>query len=127
MVYNATPNGEGGGIWQSGDGLARSTGNIYFVSGDGTFDANTGGQLRRQLPQAEPDRNGARLLHAPRPGEHEATISIWGPAAPPCCRISPAPTPHRVSAGKNGTIYVVDRDNMGHYNSGNDSQIVQSW
>jgi len=39
----------------------------------------------------------------------------------------PGTHPHiAVSAGKNGTIYVVDRDNLGHYNSSNDNQILQS-
>ena len=31
-----------------------------------------------------------------------------------------------VEAGKEGTIYVVDRDNMGHYNPNDNSQIVQN-
>ena len=45
MVYNATPNGTHGGVWMDGDGVATdSTGSLYFISGDGLMDANTGGK-----------------------------------------------------------------------------------
>lgn len=38
-VLNVTPNGSEGAIWMSGDGLAAdSSGNIYFLDGNGTFD-----------------------------------------------------------------------------------------
>ena len=56
MVFNTSPNdpgnrgstggGEGSGVWQSGDGLATdSTHDIYFVTGNGLFDADQGGWL----------------------------------------------------------------------------------
>ena len=43
-VYNATANASAGGIWQSGCGPSSDeSGDIYVATGNGTFDANTGG------------------------------------------------------------------------------------
>jgi hypothetical protein len=40
-VLNVTPNGNKGAIWMSGAGLAAdSSGNIYFLDADGTFDSS---------------------------------------------------------------------------------------
>src|SRR6266513_1491252 len=37
VVYNATPNGYAGGMWESGTGMAAdATGNLYVVTGNGT-------------------------------------------------------------------------------------------
>jgi uncharacterized repeat protein (TIGR01451 family) len=120
LAFNSTPNGEGGGIWQSGGGLAiDSAGNFYFATGDGSYTINTGGvdygdTFVRFNPmsgvvdyftphdQASLDSSnldldaGGMILLPDQPGAHPHLL---------------------VSAGKNGTIYVVDRDNMGHYNT----------
>lgn len=42
-IYNTTPNGSDGGVWAGGQGLAADSENIYLMTGNGTFDANTGG------------------------------------------------------------------------------------
>jgi hypothetical protein len=44
-VFNTTPNGSDGGIWMEGDGLASDDkGNLFFVTGNGTFDTTLDSQ-----------------------------------------------------------------------------------
>ncbi|MEJ8849505.1 hypothetical protein [Variovorax rhizosphaerae] len=43
-VWNVTPSGNDGGLWQSGVApAADAQGNLYLMTGNGTFDAATGG------------------------------------------------------------------------------------
>jgi hypothetical protein len=128
MAYNTTPDGAAGGVWQSGDGLSTdSSGNIFFVTGNGGFTADVGGRdygnsfvklsatgavLDYFTPHDQANMNAGDL-----------DLGSGGATLLPD---QSGPHPHlAVSAGKNGTIYVVDRDNMGHYRTSNDNQIVQ--
>ena len=129
MAYNSTPNGSGGGIWQSGDGLAAdSTGNIYFVTGNGDFNANSGGRsYGDSFVKLSP--GGAVLDYfTPHDQANMAGSDLdLGSGGTLLLPDQSGPHPHlAISAGKNGTIYLVDRDNMGRYNANNNNQIVQS-
>ncbi len=131
-IWVSTPNGNAGGFWMSGVGMAAdSAGNLFVPTGNGTFETSGsptdfGDSILRlslgaaslsvadyftpydeaTLDQRDHDLgSGGVLLLPDQPGSH----------------------PHElVQAGKEGSIYVVDRDNMGHFNPTDNSQIVQN-
>ena len=125
FVYNATPNGGLGGIWQSGQGLAAdASGNIYAVTGNGTFDASTGGSdFGDSFIKLSPS---AALLDWFTPfnqstlDSKDQDLGIQGPLLVPN-------TNFVVAGGKAGVFYVVNRNNMGHFQAAGDNQIVQSF
>ncbi len=129
LVYNATPDGSEGGIWQSGGGLATdATGNIFFAIGNGNFDVDTGGRDYGDSI-AKLSTNGSVLDYfTPYNQAYMSSTNIELGSGGPVLLVdqTSGPFPHLlISAGKDGTIYVVNRDNMGHYNSNNNSQIPQ--
>ncbi len=135
-VLNLTPNGSEGSIWQSGAGLAAdSSGNIYFLDANGDFGTTLNGSgmpangnygnafmkvstagnklvpadyftMSNTVAESDADEDlgsgGAMLL----PDETDASGTVWHLA---------------VGAGKDANIYVVDRDNMGKFNSSGNS------
>lgn len=49
-VFCATPNGQGAGIWESGGGIAvDGSGNIYVVTGNGTYDGAASGDYGQSV------------------------------------------------------------------------------
>jgi PKD repeat protein len=129
MAFNVTPDGEGGGIWQGGGGLAAdAAGNIYFISGDGTFDADSGGRnYGDSFVKISPSGAVLDYFTPYDQADLDAANMDLGSANPLVLPDQAGIHPHLVtSASKNGTLYLIDRDNMGHFNPVDDSQIVQS-
>jgi hypothetical protein len=130
MAYNVTPNGNGGGIWQGGGALATdAAGNIYFTTSNGDFDADTGGiDYGDTIEKLSPSGTVVDYF-TPHDQSNMDVNNLDLGAGGPVMLVDQAsgPYPHLlISAGKTGTIYVINRDNMGHYNPSNDNQIVQT-
>jgi len=119
-------------IWQSGAGLtADSAGNIYAETGEGPFDADMGGQdFGSSVLKLTQTPNGLPLTDYFTP-YNQATLSQMdldlSSAGVLVLPDQPGGAhPHlAVATGKQGILYLLDRDNMGHYNPAGDTQIVQ--
>ena len=130
-VFNATPNGQQGGIWMSGDGLSADTnGIIYGATGNGTFDANLGGIDFGDSVLKLSSTGGLAVVDYFAPfnqqmlADEDLDLGSGGVLVVPTQ--SATVSNLLVACGKQGTVYVLNRDNLGHFQSGSDSQIVQS-
>jgi hypothetical protein len=131
-VFNATPNGFGGGIWQAGDGpSADSSGYIYAIPNNGTFDANVGGVDFGGSFVKLSTQGGLTLVDYFTPfNQAYLNSNNWAPGTSAPMLLpdqSGTAHPHLVlGVGKDGTAWLVDRDHMGHFNPTDNSQIVQT-
>jgi len=127
-VFNSTPNGWGGGVWMSGSAPAAidSEGFLYFVTGNGDFgvkNSNYAMSFIKLTPQGK-----MADFFTPFDWEtlNDTDLDIAG-AGVMLLPDQPGPHTHElVQADKNGTIYLLDRDNLGQYNSTDNSQVVQT-
>jgi len=135
-VFNVSPNSFAGGIWMSGNGpAADSGGNVYLVTGNGTWngtDAFGDSILKFQALTATP--TSLTVLDYFTPHEQSSLDVNDRDLGSGGVMLLPDPSgilghPHLlVEAGKSGNIYLVDRDNMGQFCStctASDTQIVQ--
>ncbi|HEX4545889.1 MAG TPA: hypothetical protein VH110_05975 [Candidatus Acidoferrum sp.] len=137
-VLNLVPNGSDGGIWMSGAApAADSSGNIYFLLGNGTFDATLNaqglpvngncGNCFVKLSTAGGLALGDYFTMHNTASESNADTDLGsgGALVLPDVKDSGGNTKHlAVGAGKDALIYVVDRDSMGKFNATTD-QIYQ--
>ena len=135
-VLNVTPNGNEGAIWMAGAGLAAdSSGNIYFLDANGDFDTNlnaggfpsdgdygnafmklstSGGQLA-VADYFEMDNGVAE-------SNSDTDLGSGGAMVLPDLSDGSGNTWHlAVGAGKDGNLYVVNRDSMGKFSSSNNN------
>jgi hypothetical protein len=105
-----------------------ATGSLYFVTGNGRFDVDTGGRSYGDSFMKLSPAGIVLDYFTPHDQAHmNASDLDLGSGGATLLPDQPGPHPHlMISAGKNGTIYLVDRDNMGGVRSVDDSQIVQS-
>ena len=132
VVFNTTPDGGLGGIWMSGTGpAADADGNIYLITGNGTFDTaaprtNYGDSFIRLSPAS-----GLSVADFFTPANQsnlndgDLDLGSGGAIVLPDSAGSPA-HPHLLIGGdKQGVLYVIDRDNMTGFNPDGD-QILQT-
>jgi len=128
-VLNVTPNGSEGSIWMSGAGLAADTlGNIYFLDANGTFDTNlnaNGFPSNGDFGNAFIKLSTAGTLGVAdyfatfdtvQKSAADLDLGSGGAVVLPDLTDAGGHTLHlAVGGGKDGNIYVVDRDSMGKF------------
>jgi len=139
-VIDVTPNGAEGSIWMAGDGLAAdSSGNIYYLQANGTFDTT----LNQQGFPINGDYGNAfvklstsggtlavsdyfTMYNTVQESNSDTDLGSGGAIVLPDITDNHGTVHHlAVGAGKDTNIYVVNRDNMGKFNPNNDSAIYQ--
>lgn len=139
-VLNVTPNGNEGAIWMAGAGLAAdSSGNMYFLDANGVFDTT----LTSSGFPNEGDYGNAFMKLSTSGGtlavadyfemnngvsesDSDTDLGSGGAMVLPDLTNGSGQTVHlAVGAGKDGNLYVVNRDNMGKFNANNNNAIYQ--
>jgi hypothetical protein len=128
--FNTSPDADDSGIWAADTGPAADPqGNIIVATGNGRFDVDRG---RRDYGDSllKLDAQSLKLadyftpFNADDLDRDDADLGSGGPILLPD---QPGPHPHlAVIAGKSGTIFLIDRDHMGHYQSQSNSNALQA-
>jgi hypothetical protein len=128
MVFNTAPNGKEAAIWQSGCApAADANGNIYFITGNGAFTANSGGvDYGDSILKLNANGTVADYFTPSDQLTLDTSDDDLGSGGHIVLPNLTGTFPHLlIGAGKQGVIYVINRDNMGKFNASGD-QSVQS-
>jgi hypothetical protein len=122
-VFNTTPNGSEGGLWQGGGGIAAdANGNLFMVTSNGTFDASTGGVDYGDSVLKLTTTNGTLAVGDYFSPFNQATLSglNWdlGAGGTMLLPDQPGAYPHvMLAGGKGSTIYELNRDFLGGFSA----------
>jgi hypothetical protein len=126
-VFNDTPDGAGGGLWASGGAAAidDTNGSLYLMSGVDEGDQNYSQLLYNDsFLRLDPTNLSVVDFFAPDNNlvlaENDADLGSGSPILIP--DISPSVT---IGGGKDGNVFVVNRDNMGSFSSSTNN-VIQS-
>jgi outer membrane protein assembly factor BamB len=139
--WTATPNSFGGGIWQASQGLAAdSNGDVYAITGNGGYVINNGKNVDVGIGTTDFPESFVKLTHKAGPQGSSLTLVDWFIPFRDSIRkswtkqeVAPFPavfdytdqdlgsagpllvpgTNFLAGAGKDGILYVMDRNNMG--------------
>jgi hypothetical protein len=135
-VLNLTPNGTEGAIWMSGSGpAADESGNVYLLTGNGTFDTTLDangfpaqGNYGNAFVKIAMDQGKLRVadyftMHGTvDQSEQDEDLGSGGIVLLPEMRDASGKWRHLASgAGKDQVVYVVDRDAMGKFHAASDT------
>ena len=122
-AFNVTPKGAMGGIWQSGGGpSADSNHDVLVATSAGDFDANRGGQNYSNSFLRLSAAPGLGVSDYFTPCNEQALESAGVGFGSSALVVLPdsagsASQPHLLAgASKDGSLYIVNRDSMGHFN-----------
>lgn len=131
-VFCNTPDGSDGGIWMSANGLAADpSGVVYAAAGNGSFDADSGGRdFGSSVASFVDNGSGLRVHDWLSPHDTQSLNAVdldFGTSGPMLIPDQPGSHPHLlVTSDKSGKLYLVDRDNFGHFNNSYNADL-QEW
>jgi hypothetical protein len=129
-VQNTTPNGTDGGIWASGSGPAGDGTSLFFATGNGKFNISGNDYGSSIVKESPPSAGVFSVLDYFTPfnystlNDNDIDLGSGGVLLVD----QPVGSPHQhllFLCGKEGKLYVVDRDDLGQYNATED-QVLQS-
>jgi hypothetical protein len=138
-AYNASPNGTGSGFWMSGEGLAADVpagkpyGRMFVPTGNGDYNATKpytnsmdygDSHLVLDLTNGQPTvvdeftTNQQATLNSQDGDVGSGGMIVLPDQTGPYAHLA-------VQAGKGGTLYLLNRDNMGGYNTTTDQALQE--